>query len=272
MIEGGSLMRRFFLVRGALAFAPVLLAQQPASADAPKKDEKKAAAAKPKVVVFRWRSGLSEIPDEDPLPFGGPPSISLKELVARMKKAQDDASVKAVVLLAEGGAAGSAQVEEIRQAMAQVRAAGKDIYAHADELNMRTYVLLSGANRISVVPTADLWIAGLYGEAIYLRGLLDKLGVKPDFLTCGDYKRAAEIFMRASPSPEAEKMQNWLLDSMFETQLQLIAKGRGVEVAKVRDWINAGPYTAEKGKKAGLIDAVESRQDFEAMLKEKYGK
>ena len=79
------------------------------------------------------------------------------------------------------------------------------------------YALLCGATRLSVVPTADLWVTGLYGEAPYLRGLLDKLGVKPDFLTCGDYKSAAEMFMRTGPSPEAEEMQNWLLDGIFDT-------------------------------------------------------
>ena len=80
---------------------------------------------------------------------------------------------------------------------------------------MREYVLLSGASRLSVVPTADLWVTGLFGEAPYLRGLLDKIGVKPEFLTCGAYKSAAEIFLRDGPSPEAEAMQNWLLDGIY---------------------------------------------------------
>ena len=97
----------------------------------------------------------------------------------------------------------------------RLRAAGKEIYAHADSLHMRDYVLLSGATRLSVVPTADLWVTGLFGEPPYLRGLLDKLGVQPEFLTCGAYKSAAEIFMREGPSPEAETMQNWLLDGIL---------------------------------------------------------
>ena len=77
--------------------------------------------------------------------------------------------------------------------------------------------------------------------------------------------------MREGPSAEAEKMQNWLLDSMFETQLDLIAKGRKADAAKVREWIDNGPYSAEKAKAAGLIDAVEFKQDFEATLKLKFG-
>jgi protease-4 len=269
-------MRRFCLVLGVLILVPFGAAQDPAVKDKPKKEDKKSEVAKPeagksKVVVFRLKGAVSEVPSDDPFPFGGTPSISLKDLVARVRKAKDDAAVKAVVLLEEGGAVGPAQIEEVRQALAQFRAGGKEVYAHADSLAMGDYVLLSGANRISVVPTGDVWVTGFYGEGLYLRGLLDKLGVKPDFMTCGDYKSAAELFMRESPSPEADKMQNWLLDSLFDTHLKLIAKGRGVDVAKAKAWVDGGPYSAEKAKQAGLIDAVESRQDFEAMLKDKLG-
>src|SRR5690348_16458859 len=104
-------------------------------------------------------------------------------------------------MTADGASLAAPQVEELRQAMAQFRAKGKEIYACADGLTMQSYALLSGANRLSVVPTGDLWLTGMYSESPFLRGLLDKLGVTPDFLTCGEYKSAAEMFMRDGPSP-----------------------------------------------------------------------
>src|SRR5437773_8160511 len=169
---------------------------------APTKDEKKPESGKPTIAVFRLHGAITESPAEESLPLFTTSQVSFKDLVARLKKAGDDASVKAVVLLPEGAALGAAQKEELRQVMKQVRASGKDIYSHADSLTMPDYVLLSGVSRLSVVPTGDLWITGLYGEAPYLRGLLDKIGVQPDFLTCGEFKSAAEIFMREGPSPQ----------------------------------------------------------------------
>jgi protease IV len=233
--------------------------------------DKKPAPPKPRIAVFRLTGDLTELPPDQTFSFGAIGGMSLRDLGERMKKAEKDADVKAVVFLHEGGSVGAAQAEELRAAMARLRAAGKDIYAHADSLSTREFVLLSGATRLSVVPTADLWITGLFGEAPYLRGLLDKIHVKPEFLTCGAYKSAAEMFLRDGPSPEAEAMQNWLLDSAFSTSLALIAKGRKVTPEKAREWVDDGPYTAEKARAAGLIDAVEHRQDFEAMLKGKYG-
>jgi protease IV len=227
---------------------------------------------KPKIAVFRLAGDLTELPPDETFSFGAVGGTSLRELVERMKKAGKDETVKAVVFLHEGGSVGFGQAEELREAMAGLRAAGKEVFAHADSLSMREYVLLSGATRLSVVPTADIWVTGIFGESPYLRGLLDKLGVKPEFLHCGAYKSAAEIFVRDGPSPEAEAMQNWLLDGMFATSISLIAQGRKVPAERVREWIDCGPYTAEKAKTAGLVDAVEHRQDFEAMLKDKYGK
>ena len=187
--------------------------------------EQKPAPPKPKIAVFRLAGDITELPADETFSLGGVSGTSLNDLVARMKKAGDDPDVKAVVILHEAGSIGAAQAEELRQAMAKVRAGGKPIYANADSLSMTEYVLLSGASRLSVVPTADLSVTGLYGESPYLRGLLDKIGVRPDFLSCGPYKSAAEIFLRDGPSPEAEAMQNWLLDGMFDTHLALIAAG-----------------------------------------------
>jgi protease-4 len=78
--------------------------------------------------------------------------------------------------------------------------------------------------------------------------------------------------MREGPSPAAEKMQNWLLDSVYATSMKLIAQGRHVDEAKAREWIDNGPYTAQKAKAAGLIDAVETREEFTAGLKSRFGK
>jgi protease-4 len=271
-------MRRLLFTLGILAILSFLSARAdspPADKKEEKKDEKretkKATAGKPRIAVFRLAGPVTESEIEDPFSFGGPPSVSLKDLVARMKKAAADPEVKAVVLLPEGGSIGLAQTEEVRQAMQRLRSAGKEVYAHADSLGMRDYTLLSGASRLSVVPTGDLWVMGIAGEAPYLRGLLDKLGVKPDFLTCGAYKSASEIFMRAGPSPEAEKMENWLFDGIYDTMVRLIGEGRGLPLEKVRELIDAGPYQADEAKKLGLIDAVEHRQAFESMLKAKYG-
>lgn len=231
----------------------------------------KAETPKPRVVVLRLSGAINETPKEEIFNFGEA-STPLLTLIRLLDKAAADESVKAVVILVDQAAPGMAQVGELRRAFERVEKAGKKVYAHADSVSsLSQYALLCGAGSVGVTPTGDLWATGLYGEAPYLRGLLDKIGVEPDFLTCGDYKSAAEVYMRDGPSKEAEAMQNWLLDSLYDSLVSQVAASRKVAPELVKAWIDSGPHGAEKAKQLGMIDAVEHRQDLEARLKKEFG-
>src|SRR4029077_20743517 len=84
--------------------------------------------AKPTIAVFTLTGPLHESPAGESLPLFEPPGVSLRELTARLTKAAHDANVRAVVVGVEGGSFGLAQAEELRQSIAALRAAGKDVY------------------------------------------------------------------------------------------------------------------------------------------------
>src|SRR5918993_2729380 len=154
---------------------------KPTAPEAAKADTAKPDTAKPVVAVFLLDAPLSESGGGESIPLFSPPGLSLRELVSRMDKAKDDPAVKAVVLMCEDAGWGRGQAEEIRQAMDRLKAAGKDVYAHTDSAGTGEYLVLSGATRVSASPSADFWITGIAAEQPYLRGLLDKLGVVPDY-------------------------------------------------------------------------------------------
>lgn len=223
----------------------------------------------PIVAVFEL-GAIQEAPAGEQL-FGSTDGESLKDLVSRLKRVRDDQRVKGVVLLLDGASLGLAQMEEVRRALDQIKMAGKEIHAHAGSFATGGYFLLSSASRLSVVPTGDVFLTGLYGESLHVRGLLDHLGVTPDYFTCGEYKSAAEMFTRKDASPQAAENLNWLLDGTFHSMVERIAESRRVTPDKVKEWIDRGIYSAESAKEAGIVDAVEHRQDFVAGLKAKYG-
>src|SRR5882724_10214775 len=97
----------------------------------------KPAPPKPRIAVFRLSGDVTELPPDETFSFGAITGVSLRQLVERIKKAGDDPNVKAVVILHEGGSVGTGQVEELREALAKIRTAGKEVYAHADSLSMR---------------------------------------------------------------------------------------------------------------------------------------
>ncbi len=223
------------------------------------------------VAVFELSGTITEAPMGDDLSLFSVGGDSLWSIIQRMDEAAEDNRLDGVVLMLGDVGLSYAQLEEIRDAVGRIQESGKKVYAHVDSLSTGRYALLCGCDRLSVSPTGDVWVTGLYSEQMYVRGLLDMIGVQPVFLTCGSYKSAGEMFTNTGPSAESEEMLNWLYDSMYESIVQLIAEGREVEVDVVKGWIDQGLYSAEAALEVGLIDAVEHRRDFVEYLKEDLG-
>ncbi|MHC4647325.1 MAG: signal peptide peptidase SppA [Planctomycetota bacterium] len=242
--------------------------------EAPKKESAEDAnvvSETPAVVAhFHLRGALQEKPIEDPFGFLSAQVTSLKDLLRRLETARDDKYVKAVVLTFDRMQLGFAQLEEIRGALKELKDAGKRTFVHAEGMSTGVYALLCSASDLAVTPRSSLWLTGLYGESIYLKGLLDKIAVEADFMQMGDYKSAAEMFMRTGPSKPAEDNINWLLDGFYDSMVKMIGESRGLAPEKVRQLVDDGPYLAERALEAGLIGAVAYRDVFLTNIKTEF--
>lgn len=232
-------------------------------------------APQPKIAHFHLSGAVGEVPAADPFQEILTPINSLKTIVDRLDEAAGDADVKEVVITWDNLVLGLAQAEEIRAAILRVKAADKPVRVHlageALTVGLNTYAMLSAATSIGVEPRSDLWLTGLYGEQLFLKTMLDKIGVQGDFLHMGAYKSAAEIFTNTEPSPEADAMVNWIFDGYYDNLIAMIAEGRGLSADEVRALIDGGPYLAGAALEAGLVDKVEFHDEFVAALKQEHG-
>ena len=225
------------------------------------------------IPVFRLSGVITEnpVPDYLSFSFGGAQGESLRSLTTRLRQLKDDDHVPAMVLQLGTVSIGRAQLEELVRTLEAIKAAGKKIHVHTDLFSTHELALISHASEVSMVPTGYMFITGLYGEQVFLRGMLDKIGVIPDYFTCGDYKSAGEMFMRHEPSDESAEMSKWLFDSIWGNTVSTIANGRGVTAERAQSWVDQGVFTAERALEAGIIDVVEHHQELEARLREIYG-
>ena len=225
----------------------------------------------PIIAHFHLSGMLSESPVPDPFGLTAGQITSLKTLVGRIDQAADDSNVEAIVLTYDRMSLGLGQLEEMRSAIKRFKAAGKKVYVHAEGMMTRSYSLLNVADRLSVAPQSSLWLTGLYGESLYVKALLDKIGVQADYMHMGDYKSAAEMLTRTNPSEPAEENINWLLDGMYDASVEMIAESRGKSTEEIKNLIDNGPYLADQALEKGLIDAIETREQFLARLKTDFG-
>jgi protease-4 len=79
------------------------------------------------------------------------------------------------------------------------------------------------------------------------------------------------MLTRTGPSRPAEENTNWLLDSLYGLLVDMIAGSRGRTADQVRAWIDRGPYMAEQAEEMGLIDVVQTREEFVATVENDLG-
>ena len=224
------------------------------------------------VLVLRVAGPLPDYVADDPLrKFFGGPEESLTNLVLQFRKAKIDKRIKVVVLDINMSGAGWAKAEEIRDAIADFRSSGKEVYAYMELGMNKEYYIASACNHIYLSPPGELFINGLAADVMFFRGTLDKLGVYPDIYQIGKYKSVGDMFTRKDMSDAHREYINSLVDDLFNRYVEAIAKARGKTPDEVRAIIDNSPYGSVKAKEAGLIDSASYRDELDKEIKSKLG-
>lgn len=197
---------------------------------------------------------------------------TLRELVKTIGRAGGDKEIAALVVIIEQPEMGLAQAEELTAAFKVFKAKGKPVYCYMDDASNLTYVLAAAADHITLAENSELDLVGLRGAMMFFKGLFDKLGIEADLMHCGAYKSALEPFTRTEPSPEAAENINWLLDSLYDRWIGMIAEGRKLSPEDVKKAVDVGPLTAAAALERKLIDDVSSFPAFKQRIQKEFGK
>ncbi len=216
---------------------------------------KKPAKGGGKVAVFVLEGTLYELKASEAALKRQP--LVLPKLLRRLRLAGKDPKVGTVLLVIRNLQAGWAQLADLRSAVRRLREAGKEVIAFLRSPTSRTYYLATAAKQIVVPPGTAFWTVGLGMEVLFLKGLLDKLGVEAEFVKMGRYKGAAEPLTRKSMSKELRESLQAVLSGLYGHLVNAAAKDRGRKAEEIRRAWDQGPLDAEAARKAGLVDQVE---------------
>ena len=217
------------------------------------------------------RGSLPEVPSSDLrslLP--GRPELTLAQAVLALDRAAADPRVDALLVrLDEGGSL--AQAEELRQAVARFRAAGKRAWAWSDgfgELSPGNagYLLATGFERIVLQPAGTVGLTGVALEIPYLKGLFDRLGIGLEVTRRAEYKTAFDSFARDRMSAPEREMLEAVVDTLHARLVAGLDERLGRGEAAARVLIDGGPYAAAEAERQGLVDALGWYDAVEAEL------
>ncbi|HET6986308.1 MAG TPA: S49 family peptidase, partial [Kribbella sp.] len=211
--------------------------------------------------------GVLETPPASPVAaFRARHLPTLRELVAALRKGARDDAVSGVVAHLGGQRLSLAQVQDLREAVADFRTSGKPAVAWTESFGETgsgtvTYYLATAFDEIWVQPSGDLGITGVSVQAVFIRGALDKAGVIPQFGKRREYKTAADTFTEKEMTEPAREMASRLAESAYEQIAEGIAVRRRLDTARVRELVNSAPLPAQAGLDAGLVDRLGYRSD-----------
>src|SRR6202035_595817 len=129
------------------------------------------------------------------------------------------------------------------------------------------YLIASAAGEVSMMPEGEINLMGVRMQELFARGLLDKLGIRPNFAAIGKYKSAANIFTNKDFTPAQREEDEALAGGLFNQLVATAASERHLEAAQVRTLIDQAPLSPDVGIKAHLIDRIEYGDEFTDRLK-----
>ena len=135
--------------------------------------------------------------------FFEPTSIGLMKVRNLFEHLLRDPLAGLVVLDFSGYKGNMAISEEINRYVKKIKARGGLVIAYMDDVRPSDLMAAANVDRIVVEPSAHFTWLGIGGGIVFYKGLLDKLGVKVEFLRHGAYKSAVEPYMEDSLSVNA---------------------------------------------------------------------
>lgn len=149
-----------------------------------------------------------------------------------------------------------ANLQEVRRAIGEFRAAGKEVIAHIEAPSPRDYFLVSASDLIVIHPFGEIGFTGLATNNPYFGEALKRYGIGIQTTKVGAYKSAVEPFTSDKMSANDREQTQALIESLWGSITQEIGTDREVAPEKLREVANTlGIMNAEQAVANGLADS-----------------
>ena len=181
------------------------------------------------VLVIKLDGALQERAEDNLYAtLSGTSTKGLQETLEAITKAKNSDEVKGIYLEAGSYGADMAQMQELRDALADFKTAKKWIVAYGEEYSLGAYYVASVADKIYLNPQGTISWQGMGGQMMFVKDALAKIGVKMVPFKCGKYKSATEMFTEDKMSEPSREQTERYLGGWWQTVCQAVSKSRAI--------------------------------------------
>ena len=200
-------------------------------------------------------------------------TLGIYSAIRAINSAAVDPAVKFIYLKPDAATGGTARIEELRSALKNFRESGKAIVSYIETPTNAGYYLASVSDKIYMTPYdggANMF-TGVSSQMIFLKDLLEKIGVNVQLIRHGKYKSAGEMYIRSNPSKENMEQNRAMIDSIWENWAAEIATSRGISTDDLNAMLNDLKLNFPEDFVAnGLVDELANGEQMRRKLADLY--
>src|SRR5467141_1548265 len=201
---------------------------------------------------------------------------TLRDVVDAIDRGATDDRVVGMVAKIGAAPLGMAQTQELLEAVQRFRAHKKFAIAYAETFGEfgpgnGAYYLATSFDQIYMQPSGDIGLTGLMLESPFVKGTLEKLGMRFHGDHRYQYKNALNMYTETKfTAPHKEALEK-VLNSWFGQLRDGISTARQIPPDQFQSVVDKGPYLGKEALDAKLVDALAYRDEVFDQARKKAG-
>jgi protease-4 len=184
--------------------------------------------------------------------------------VAALHDVATDKSVAALIVAIDSPGGSVAGGESLHDAIAAVAAVKPVVAVMGGTAASAGYMIAVPATRIFARQATITGSIGVLLQTGDVSGLLKMLGINADAIVSGPLKDQPSYLQPLSPAGH-DVLQGLVMD-MYDQFVAMVASGRHMDPARVRELADGRPYTGRQALALGLIDSIGGEAEARAWL------
>jgi protease-4 len=206
-------------------------------------------------VMSRQRIGLVEIKGM---------ITDASETIRQISKFRKDSSIRGIVLRIDSPGGAVAPSQEIYSEVLKLKSQKKVFASMGSVAASGGYYIASAADQIIANPGTLTGSIGVIMTFANVEQLMGKIGLRPETLKSGKFKDTGSP--TRPMTPEERKLLQSVIDNVYDQFVSAVAKGRKMEVDKVKELADGRIYTGKQAFDLKLVDRLGSLEDTISMM------
>lgn len=192
-------------------------------------------------------------------------TVGTHDIIKTINTAAIDPYVSLIFMKPDAAMGGMAHIEELRSALENFRKSGKAVISYVECPSNAGMYLASASDKIYMTPYDGgiNMFTGASSQMVFLKDLLDKLGVNVQLIRHGKYKSAGEMFINSTPSKENLEQNQAIVKSVWSSWANSIAEARGLDISYFNSMLNNLELNCPQDfYDNSLVDALVTREEL----------